>query len=146
VRAVAARTASEVGAQIIQRAQYVRQNGRSTVRMQLNPPEMGRIRLAVEMRAGRLEVRMRVENPAVRQAMSRERDNLDRTLRDAQVDVQRFEVTDYQGGRRGPDRQAAPEGGPVGSPAEEAHLSAHDDPSAGGWARISESGAVDCLI
>ena len=146
VSTLAGRTAGEMSAEIIRQSQYIRQNGDATIRMQLNPPEMGRIRLEVQMRSGELEVRMRVENPDVREAMTRELAGLDRTLRDAQVDVQRIEVTDYQSGQQTGGRGAAADGGPAGQSSGQVSTPGEDNPGQAGWARISASGSVDCLV
>ncbi len=146
VQALAGRTAGQMSAEIVRQAQMVRQNGSTTIRMQLNPPEMGRIRLEVRMKSDHFEVRMQVENPDVRQAMTRELAGLDRTLRDAQVDVQRFDVTDYQSGRQGAEQGGSRDGAPTGGGGPQLASAGEQDTTAAGWARISTSGAVDCLI
>ncbi len=141
------RTVEQVRTAVVRQAEYIHGNGRSEVRLQLQPPELGRIRVEVEMRDGRLEVRLRVENPDVRQAMQRELQGLDRAFRDAQVDVNRFELTDYSSGRRW--AQAGSEGraqtgsirsGEGVAPAMEAADTER------GWARIGTAGSVDCLV
>ena len=147
VSTLAGRTAGEMSAEIIRQSQFIRQNGNTTIQLQLNPPEMGRIKLeVVQTRSGELEVHLRVENPDVREAMTRELAGLDRTLRDAQVDVQHFEVTDYQTGRQAGGRDAAADGGPSGQGGEAVRTPGDDDSGQAGWARISESGSVDCLV
>jgi flagellar hook-length control protein FliK len=146
VQTLAGRTAGQMSAEIIRQAQLVRQSGAATVRMQLNPPEMGRIRLEVRMKSDRFEVRMQVEDPDVRQAMGRELAGLDRTLREAQVDVQRFELTDYGPWRQSPDRGDEQDGGPAAGGSPQLPAAGEQDEPALGWARISASGAVDCLI
>jgi len=146
VQTLAGRATGQVSVEIVRQAQMLRQNGSTTIRIQLNPPEMGRIRLEVRMRSEHLEVRMQVENPDVRQAMTRELAGLDRTLRDAQVDVQRFEVTDYQSGRQGTGRDGYQDGAPSGGGSPQLPAAGEQDNPALGWARISTSGAVDCLI
>lgn len=145
IQHVARRVANEVRSEVIRRVQYVQRNGRSEMRLQLQPPELGRIRLEVEMREGRVEVRMRVENPDVRAAMDRQLHSLDRALRQAEVDVSRFELTDYQSGRWCGGGET--DGHEFGNTYPRAGGAPDEDPSVGeGWARIGESGSVDCMI
>ena len=143
VRQAASRARSEV----VRHAQYTQQNGRSEVKIQLDPPELGRMRLEIAVEDGKLDVRIRVENPVLREGLRSELQHLDRTLKDAQVDVSRLDVSDYQSEPQD-ERRGAPGGwgGPIPaelSPEESAQL--HDEETET-WTLITEAGRVDCKV
>jgi len=147
VRAGIQRAVTWVQAQVVRQGQYVTSNGRSEVRLQLEPPELGRMKLEIEMKGEVLEVRIKVENPQVRDAIRSELPNLDRAFRDAQVDVGRFDVSDYGAGRGGDGAANARgddwPGGTRGSSPEGGELEAGSD---AGWIHITESGHINCLV
>ncbi len=105
------------------------------------------MKVEIAMRDGALEVRIRVENPDVRVTLQNELPDLDRALKEAHVDVSRFEVGDYHPGQDEARRQTANGNGPVDASPLDA-----DDPGeqlgerSVGWVRISESGRMDCLV
>jgi flagellar hook-length control protein FliK len=145
VRNAVHQATARVRAELVQEARYAQRNGSSEMTVRLHPPELGRMKVELEMSDGKLDVRIRVENAEVRDAMRSELDGLGKTLRDAQMDVGRLEVGDYQGGWR--DGRGAPldqEGrswtGPGGAEA------APDALGPAGWTVFTESGGVDCLV
>ncbi len=147
VRRAPVQAAGQARAAIVQQAQYASRNGRSEVTLRLHPPELGRMKLDIEMVEGKLDVRIRVENVEVREALRAELGNLDRSLREAALDPGRLEVADYQTGRRdgragyGPQTEREPDGGewsPLSAAAEQARYRT--------WTVFSESGGVDCLV
>ncbi|MCK4282847.1 MAG: flagellar hook-length control protein FliK [Candidatus Brocadiae bacterium] len=147
VRAATRQAVDVTRQEVVRAARYVRSGSRSELRVQLHPPELGRMKLEIEMRDGVLEVRIRVENPDVRAAIQNELSDLDRALKEAHVDVSRFEVGDYHPGQDEERRETADGNGPV----DASHLGADDlDEPLGersvGWVRISESGRMDCLV
>jgi flagellar hook-length control protein FliK len=133
--------------EVVRSARMIRTNTRSELRVQLDPPELGRMKVEVEMRDGNLEVRIRVENPEVRTAIRNELADLERGLKSAQVDVSRFEVGDYQSDAGGERYQTAPRQRPYGSAAGSAadHAPYHSG-TEDGWVRISATGRMDCLV
>ena len=133
--------------EVVRQARLTGGNGRSTVTVQLHPPELGRMRLEVEMLFGKLEVRIRVENAEVREALRAEVQNLDRNLRGMQLEPARLEIGDYPAGRQGGSGQAARQGagqhapaGAFGAGGPEAAIEPAE------WALFAETGAVDCLV
>jgi flagellar hook-length control protein FliK len=139
--------ASRAHTQIVREARYIRQNGNSEVSVRLHPPELGRIKVAIEMRDGKLDVRIRVEDPQVREALKLELAGLDRTLRDAQLDLTRLEVSDYHAGTREGMQDGFSEGDGVTSGEQSPDQLAGDEATnAHAWAVFTESGGVDCLI
>jgi len=147
VRTEAGRALHWTRSRIVQAAQYLQGNGRTELRLRLNPPELGRMKVEIEMREGMLEVRMRVEDPQVRDIIRNEVQNLDRALKDMDVDVSRFDVSDY---RQGSERQGwgsqdeRTTGSEYGGEAVE--LGELEKVDEDGWVRITESGGMDCLV
>jgi hypothetical protein len=147
VQSAARQAAGAVQAQIVQQAQYVRRNGQSEVTVQLHPPEMGRMKVAVELREGKLEVTIKVENPHVRQAMQAELESLGKVLREGQLDLVRLEVADYEAGPRDGGQEPLAEDGQRPAGQGQAVGSRLNGGGPGGsWARFTESGGVDCLV
>jgi len=103
---------------------------------------MGRMKLEIKMHDGKVDVRLRIENPQVRQVLKAELANLDRAFKEMQVDVGRLEVSDYQSGRG----DQWPTSGEPGGEDTSTAASQPDATDAEGWAVISRSGRVDCLI
>jgi len=133
--------------EVVQQARLVGRNGRSEVTVRLHPPELGRMKVQILMRAGKLDVKIGVEDPQVREAMKEELQNLDRALRTAQLEPTRLEVSDYQTGRQGgwegPAQgrtDSAPSGGAVGVPEAQDHVRPAE------WSVFSEAGGIDCLV
>jgi len=133
--------------QIVRQARYMVWNGRSEFSLRLEPPELGHIKVELAMKDGQMEVRFRVADPQVRECIRNDLTDLARSLRDAQVDVGRFDVLDYDSGGgdepRGPagdgrSRRAAPMG--VESPPEEGGPALH------GWTTFTASGGIDCFV
>lgn len=146
VRGAAQEALRATESEVIRAARYIQTRTRSEVHVQLHPPELGRMKVSVEMREGQVEVRIQVENPEVRDAIRNELANLDRALREAQVDVSRFEVGDYYQGPGG-DRQEAALPDPYGARREGgAHLRQPAAAAEVGWVHISDSGRMDCLV
>ncbi|MFO7956033.1 MAG: flagellar hook-length control protein FliK [Candidatus Brocadiia bacterium] len=147
VRTEAGRALHWTRSRIVQATQYLQGNGRTELRLQLNPPELGRMRLEVEMREGTLEVRIRVEDAQVREVIRSEMQNLDRTLKEMDVNVSRFDVGDYrQGSDQGgwSSRNGLPGGSGFGG--EGLELGELEGFEEAGWIRITESGGMDCLV
>lgn len=139
--------AARAHTQIVQEARYIRQNGKSEVSVRLHPPELGRIKVAIAMRDGKLDVSIRVEDPQVREALKLELEGLERTLRDAQLDLTRLEVSDYHAGTREGMQDRFSEGDGVASGEQVPDQSGGDDAdNVHAWAVFTESGGVDCLI
>ncbi|KPK64317.1 MAG: hypothetical protein AMK73_04695 [Planctomycetes bacterium SM23_32] len=132
-------------AQVVQEARYLHRNGRSEMTVRLHPPELGRMKVDVQMRDGRLEVRIRVENAEVRETLRSELTGLDRSLRDAQLDLARLEVSDYQAGSQERRDGLLNEWEAPGRGMQPSQSGA-DAAGPAGWAVFSESGGVDCLV
>jgi flagellar hook-length control protein FliK len=143
---VARQAVARAQAEIVREARYLGRNGSSEITVRLHPPELGRMNVVVQMREGKLDVRIRVEDPQVREAIRAEVQNLDRNLREAHLEPARLEVTDYQAGAR--DGRQAPMGD--GGPSQENGAVQADSgqQAAGGrgWAIFSGTGGVDCLV
>lgn len=147
LRTEASRAMHWARSRIVQAARYLQGRGRAELRLQLNPPELGRMKLEVEMREGRLEVRMRVEDPQVREVIRNELQTLDRALRDVNVDVSRFDVSDYgQSAARGGWGSQDGSGAGQGYAGRSAGIPETEAAADNGWVRITESGGMDCLV
>ena len=146
-RSAVTRAMQHTESHVVRNARFIQSGGRSEVRLELDPPELGRMKLEVELRNGGIEVRLRVENPDVREAIRGQLQSLDRSLRDAHVEVNRFDVSDYSAGQRGGSasggRQEGPAQGSDLQGLESVEIPPSDD---GGWVRISETGVMDCLV
>ncbi len=145
-RAAVASAVQQTESHVVRNAQYIQSGGRSEVRLQLDPPELGRMKVEIELRDGDLEVRIRVENPEVREAIRGQLQSLERSLRDVHVEVSRFDVSDYHAGQRnssGGGWHSAPSSGGDLPPYDGQGLAEVEE---GGWVRISETGRMDCLV
>jgi len=134
--------------ELVRAAQYIRSGGSTEVRLQLEPPELGRMKVEIQMKEEITEVRIGVENAEVREAMRSELPGLERLFREAQVEVGRFVVGDYtpeHGGQgaAGTREHGWSAGEGPGTPAE---AGASEGNRETGWVRISESGHMDCLV
>lgn len=139
---------SRVQSEVVREARLLQRNGTSEIRLRLHPPELGRLKVQIQVRKGELTVRIEAENPELREALQGELWTLTKALRSAQLDVNRLEVSDYESGTRDEwHGESAPEGNsrPDGRASEQP---SHADSAAAaqGWAYISESGRVDCLV
>lgn len=146
VQSTVRQAVADVHGQIVQQAQYIRRSGQSEVTVQLQPPEMGRMRIAVEMRDGKLDVQIKIENPQVREAMRAELDGLSRTLRAAELDLGRVEVSDYEPNQHGGRQGASADGDSPSAGTSSETLEAEERPRASGWAVFTAAGGVDCFI
>ena len=133
-------------AEIVREARYLGRNGSSEITVRLHPPEMGRMKVVVQMREGKLDVRIRVEDPQVREAIRAEVQNLDRNLREAHLEPARLEVTDYQAGGRDSRQAPMSDGGPSPENGAVQAGSGEEAPGGHGWAIFSGTGGVDCLV
>jgi hypothetical protein len=131
---------------IVREARYLQRNGTSEVTVQLNPPDLGRMKIAVQMRDGKLDVTISVENSQVREAMRSELDGLGKNLKDAQLDLNHVEVSDYAADARGELGEGIAKrdsGAPATVPGA---YEPEPGAVAGTWAVFTKSGGVDCLI
>lgn len=146
-RSAVTRAMQQTESHVVRNARFIQSGGRSKVRLELDPPELGRMKLEVELRNGGIEVRLRVENPDVREAIRGQLQSLDRSLRDGHVEVNRFDVSDYNAGQRGGSASGGWQEGPAqGSDhlgLERVEIRPSDDD---GWVRISGTGVMDCLV
>jgi len=147
VRQAAPALTQRVRAAVIRGSQLARRDGRSELTLRLHPPGLGRLKVQVEMRDGELTVRIKAENPDVREALQSQLSSLNRAFRAAEVDVARVEVGTYDPGTSG-DWQGGPaahQRAPQGSRIYEQFMQSETEPP-DGWAHFTESGGVDCLI
>jgi flagellar hook-length control protein FliK len=147
VRRAAQQAAGRAQAEIIREARYTQRNGKSEISLRLHPPELGRMKVAIEMQDGKLDVKIRVEDPQVREAMRLELETLERTLKDAQLDMTRLEVSDYQtGAQQGRQGPLGEREGSVPGEALPGELADDGAAEAGTWTLFTDAGQVDCLI
>lgn len=146
-REAARQVARAVPQDIVREARLLQRNGESELRLQLNPPELGRMRVEVQMRDGTLSVRMRVENAEVREALRDEVAELGRALRQADLSVAQLEVSDFESGRRG-DGGGQYDGAGASNLARNAGTALDESEGTDGYERtfISDSGRIDCLV
>ncbi|GAG14918.1 unnamed protein product, partial [marine sediment metagenome] len=60
VRRAARQAVARLRAEVVRDAQFIQRNGTCEIRVQLHPPELGRIRVTIQARHGKLEVKMKV--------------------------------------------------------------------------------------
>jgi flagellar hook-length control protein FliK len=142
----AQRAAVAARAEVVRRAAMVRSPGRSEMTLLLSPPDMGRVKVHLEAAEGRVSIRLEVENPQVRETLRQEMPLLARGMREAELDLGRCEVSDYDsnaGDRRPP--QAPRSAGRPGTATAES-LAEQDNTLGREWTRITHTGNVDCLV
>lgn len=84
---------SEILAQVGERVRLVLQEGRSEIKMQLEPPDLGSVRVHITTEHGNVTVRMVTEVPAVRDVLENGLTQLRAGLEGNGLDVDGFEVT-----------------------------------------------------
>jgi len=149
VRRLAQAALPLVTGEVVRQARLIRRRGRTEVRIQLHPPELGRMRLEIAQVSGRLEVRLRIEDPGLRDALRADLRQLERSLRDSDVDLSRMDVSDFGAGRRDGGRGLLPEGEaapspPTGGGADSRPTASEAEERT--WTIISENGEVDCFV
>ena len=147
VQGAARQVAGRLHSQIVREARYIQRNGKSELTIRLHPPELGRMKVAIQMRNGKLDVRIRIEDPQLREALRSEVAGLDRTLREAQLELTRLEVADYQADRRDEGQGLTDQ--PASSAAEQGLAGPsrpEDDTRPQSWTVFTDTGGVDCLI
>jgi flagellar hook-length control protein FliK len=138
--------AGRIRAEVVKEARYLQGNGTSRVEVQLEPPELGRIRLQVTSKEGKLEVRVEVENPDVRQALQNDVRDVQGSLRDAQLNITRFDISDYQSGAGfGRQESADTNRAMAAQSADDAEEEAREK-ALQTWVVITTAGKVDCLV
>jgi len=147
IRAAAEQVVARTQTEVVEQARYLQQGGKSQLTINLDPPELGRIRLEIELQEGQLKVKMGVENPKLREALREDMQSLERALKGGQVDVGTLDVSDYQSGRQDAGRGGLDETGWPDS--QEYDNSEQTQPTADAprtWTLITDSGRVDCLV
>jgi flagellar hook-length control protein FliK len=76
----------------IQRARLFMQGGKSTIRIQLNPPELGSLKLEFKVEDDVLEAKIFVERSSVKDIIERDIPRLRGLLADTEVDVGKLDV------------------------------------------------------
>jgi len=105
------------------------------------------MRVEMALTEGRVEIRFRVENAEVRKHMRTEMGELLRSLREAQVSVERFDVSDFNSGGGDESRAAAQRhGGPYGGSQRPALPGEEEAEALRAWTMISDTGRIDCLV
>lgn len=104
-----------------------RANGRQQVTLQLDPPELGRLRLDVSMRHDAMSLRVGADSPAVARLIQSRMDKLEDALATHGIRIERSEI--IVRGAAGSDPTGANKGDdPNRSNSQNAHASRHD-----GW-------------
>jgi hypothetical protein len=88
----AAPESAEVLAQVGDRVRMILREGRSEIRMSLEPPELGSVRVHIASEHGHVTVRMIAEVPAVRDVLENGLNQLRAGLENGGLDVDGFEV------------------------------------------------------
>ncbi len=89
----------QVEESILRSASYMQDGQKQEFSLELNPPELGRVRIRIAMREGEeLRVRLGVEDSHVRDALRTELAELQRSLGASRPGKNSLELSDYQGG------------------------------------------------
>jgi len=147
IRAAASQVVDRTKSEVVEQARYLQQGGKSHLTIRLHPPELGRIRVEIELQEGQLKLKIEVENPELREALKHEAQDLERSLKDTQVDLGRLDVTDYQSGRQGNERGRLDE--TLWQDPQQQDSSGETQPEADTprtWTLITDAGRVDCLV
>ncbi|MFP4306527.1 MAG: flagellar hook-length control protein FliK [Desulfococcaceae bacterium] len=99
----AAPESAEVLAQVGDRVRMILREGRSEIRMSLEPPELGSVRVHIAAEHGHVTVRMIAEMPAVRDVLENGLPQLRAGLESGGLDVDGFEVLVSDNGAGQPD-------------------------------------------
>jgi flagellar hook-length control protein FliK len=84
---------SDTADNIIQKAKLFMEGGRSEVKIQLNPPELGILKLEFAIEDDNLEVKIKVERLAVKDVIERDIPRLRELLSNSDIDVGKLDVS-----------------------------------------------------
>ena len=84
---------SDTADNIVQKAKLFMEGGRSEVKIQLNPPELGILKLEFEVEDDNLELKIKVERSAVKDVIEKDIPRLRELLSNSDVDVGKLDVS-----------------------------------------------------
>ncbi len=87
----ASRSAAEAA---VKQARFMRNGDHSRVSIRLNPPELGKMKVDIDMVQDKLNIDIQVENAELREALQQNVQQLERTLREGRYDAQKTTVSD----------------------------------------------------
>jgi flagellar hook-length control protein FliK len=146
VRQAAGELARHFQEELVEHAHLARGRGRSQLTVQLDPPQLGRVRLEIVSEDGSLDVSIAVENAGLREALRGELHQLDRGLRQMHPDGGRTDVSDFGSSAGGGQRRGADEPGPalMALPLLGASTTEQDAPRT--WTLLGAQRELDCFV
>ena len=84
---------SDTADNIVQKAKLFMEGGKSEVKIQLNPPELGILKLEFEVEDDNLEVKIKVERSVVKDVIEKDIPRLRELLSNADIDVGKLDVS-----------------------------------------------------
>ena len=145
VRRAAQRASVRVQEEVVRHARLARKQGRSEITVQLDPPELGRMKVVIAREEGKLNVHINVENPEFRSALRGEIPELERSLRENQGWEGRTDVSDFEHseGDHQPSSHKKTDSEIRGSSVGAA-VTQIDEPET--WKMFGQTREVDCLV
>ena len=96
-----ARVMTQIAEAVTERAQIVRENGNTEIRLRLDPPELGTINIRVHSHNGELRAEITAADPAVRTMIESQLADLRGRLEQSGFDFQSFNLSSGNGSDRG---------------------------------------------
>jgi len=84
--------------EVVRHARFAEKQKRSEITVQLEPPELGRMKVVIAREEGKLNVHINVENPEFRNALRGELPELERSLRESHGWSGKTDVSDFDHG------------------------------------------------
>lgn len=93
-QALARRLNGDLGSSIVRQAKIMlKESGNAEIRLIIRPPELGRVRINMQMENGHIAGRILVDNGSVREVLEQNLAALERAFQDAGLEVGDFEVS-----------------------------------------------------
>ena len=146
IRRAARQASTRVQKEVVQHARFAQKQQRSEITVQLDPPELGKMKVVIAREEGELNVHINVENPEFRSALKGELPELERALREGHGWEGRTDVSDFDQGdasRGKPFAKHKQSSGNYGLPEENVSPRADGERT---WNVFEERRKVDCLV
>ena len=143
----AGRAANYARNAVIKQARYLQDGQRSEVKIQMEPPRLGKMKVEVALEKQNLNIRIQVKNPELREALQQNVRKLEQNLQELQVGLGETTVSDFWGDERqgshmqDRDPDSRSDSGPLASESAQ-QASATGE----GWIHTAETGQIDCLV
>jgi flagellar hook-length control protein FliK len=90
------REARKVIKQMVEKAQTMMEDGKQTMKLQLQPPELGEMRMSISLEGDRAKAKVHVEKGAVKNLLDDNMAQLKQTMQGIGVDLDEVDISEYE--------------------------------------------------